>query len=562
MTTIELRGAPPGGAVAWWRAREHSAGPAGAVTIRLSQTVIVRLDRADPTVLLDLEGIAVAADLEPRVRALAAALWGSDVAATAGEIASVEDSGENPLRSSLLELVGLAAVVEGSLPALCSIDVARHADLVAGQCTDADLRALVRSFGTMHAARAAHAWDQLPSSDALDLNPAQAALLADIGRWIDAQIGGERGAFTAPFPQQAVPTNTTLDWLLRGDQVGVRRGRGSRQHPVTLDGEHLGFVVSDCVLEQRNEIATITGGWQPPDGSASPPPVAWVRAFTPTGALIYASRCDFSADTFAAELVVAGEIDEGFVLDLTTDLMADPWSGAGGNANRARTLAAAAANLQTTAVDSEEWSVVGALWERSATLWGAAGDQARRTLALVHGLRAYRAAGPRYAVRMESLEHAATLALTRLDPRWSPPDPTTAASADPRHLQRLLATSELAPAIDQWVRQQLEGITATVRESADANSDHRDLVRRIEVLERATAAAGVGPARMNARVALARWAARAGRRRMALLVLYPLVIRYDELDTVGRREFAETQALLIGPVSEPDPDDPDDGGTT
>lgn len=554
MTQVELRAAPPGSAIGWWRVRERPAGPAGALSVRLTGAVTIRVDRSDPAVLLDLEAIAVAEEHMLQVRALATALWGPEVGAGLGDVGAFTASIDNDApRAAIVELVALAALVEHSLPTLCSIDVARQAEAVASQCGDEDLRRLVRHFGTTHAARAAHAWDRLPSSEVLGLDPPQVALVVAAGRAVDDLMGGNRSV-AAPARPQSGPTAAKVASLLRVERIGAHRGRASREQPVTLDDEHLGFVVSGCVIEQRKEIATLSGRWRPLDTDDSPPPVAWARAFTPGGALIYAGRCEFEGDTFSAELVVAGEVGEDFLLDLTTDLLADQWSGTRGDAARAQMLAAAAANLQTTAGDSEEWGVVAALWERSAALWGTSGDQARRTLGLVQALRAYRAAGPRYAVRIESLEHAATLALTRLDPRWSPPDPGAAATADPHQLRRLLTTAGLATPIDRWVRQQLDAITATLRDPGQRDADHRHLVRRIEDLEAATAGDRVGTARMNARVALARWAAGSGRRRMALLVLFPLVIRYDELDATGRREFAETQALLIGPVSEPDPD--------
>lgn len=561
MTVVQLRAAPADAAIAWWRVRERAAGPAGAVPLRLSGAVSVRLDRTAPSVLLDLEAIGVPGAQTSAVRALVAALWGTDAADALGTVTSVEFQGEHgTLRPLLLELFALAALVEGRFPALCSMDVARHAETVADRCPDPELQQLIRTFGLQHAARAARAWDRLPSYDDLGIDDSQRALLADVGRWIDARMGGTRGkdAVVPVVRTSPGPSAATLDASVRTDRVGALRGRARRAKPVTLADEHLGFVVADCAIEQRRDMVMLTGRWQAADGTTDAPPVAWARAFTPAGALVYAARCEFTDDSFTATLIAAGELDEDFHLDLTADLLADPWSGNGGSMARARMLAVAAANLQTTAADEEEWSVAAALWERSAAIWGASGDQARRTLSLVQALRAYRSAGPRYAGRVESLEHVAVLALTRLDPRWAPPDPSAAAvSADhPGQLGRLLTTASLAAPIERWVHQQLEAITAEVRAPGSGDADHRHLAGRIDELERAVATNRGGPARMNARVALAHWAASTGRRRMALLVLFPLVIRYDELDATGRREFAATQALLIGPVTRPDPDNP------
>lgn len=541
------------------RVRMRPAGPAGARTLALGSGITVRLDAAQPGTVLDTT--LSDPDLMPAWTELVEVLFGPAACRLMSEVGDDDEQSCDvavDLQSSqwLRRLLAAAASV-GSRPELALLDVAAYAADVSAELDEQEatksLSALLERFAASTAASVAYSLRAVDGySDFLSGlagPPAESFRQALVD--LETLLGPVTSAATVVPPQLKVVANGAagldeLEALVRG------AGRPSDGVEIEVLATDLAVRLANVVMVSGTRAIHVVTGDVAPIGDIEVTeawrrslPRLWVRAVSvETGLLLYEAECEIRPDGLRAELVAVGAYPNDFWLDFTHDLSTTPHGEQESRQEIARRLGARAASLTESAATPDEWSQVALMWEQSARLWRSAGDPARRALSLVHAVRSWRAAGDAYAADREATQADASAALTRLDPGWSPPDPTVPATSDPLALDVLWRTAVLTPHLTAWVIRTIDALADELRSSPAG--DRAKALRRVDELTRLGGSDDtVLAARARARVALALWAAKTGRRRLAHSILLPVAIDYTRLDERGRAELAETNRLLL-----------------
>lgn len=565
----------------WWRVRLRPAGPAALLEAKLGDGVLARFDSAQPDVVLDLEVIPPDGRLGGAAVELAAQLFGRPAAdamrrGTDAEVVAFQpDIGSTAVR--LRRLLALAAH-ERELPAAAVVDLAREVDAVSRLVAAADLAAFLNRYAITCAARAAYHLRQLADRDALALPPgvgdsldeAVATVSALLGS--DVDLGWTSGATAAAASPGAHQSELLFAELDEFDTTPVHRSGARRQRGDPAEVEVVACDLAFGLVEMQIAGTSIgahriTGRVVHPADLHAPAngsPRVWVRAIAAdSGALLYEAQCQVSDALLTADLYAPGNYPDDFWLDFTHDLTVPPKGATAVRADRARRVGARAAALQESAHNELEWVEIARMWEQSAHLWRLAGDPARRALSAVHAIRAYRAAGPTHELERSTVEVEARAVMARLDAGWLAPDPQEPAVGDPLLLKGLLRSAALTPYLNAWVVRSLDALANDARcsraerdEPGGSPGPNAAIARRVEELAQLAGQKdrAVRTARARARVALAVWAARTGRRRLAHSILVPIAIDFALLDQRGRAELAEANRVLADAPMSPDPD--------